>query len=174
VSSSGPEVIPAGTGDVGAAEPTDASSAKTPHMRSAEPTDVATTKAAHVAAAKAAAHVAATKAATTVAAATAAAATGLCTGGNKAAGKQRACQNHHQSSSHDITPFDWADVPPQDLHQMPVRLSETDADVAMVWRWELSPAVSIKFALNNGRRIPIKSERAQIGDRASNGSKCAR
>jgi len=37
---------------------------------------------------------------------------------------------------------------------MSVRLSERDADVAMLWRWELLSAVSIKFSLNN-RRIPI-------------------
>jgi hypothetical protein len=40
--------------------------------------------------------------------------------------------------------------------QMSVRLSETDADVAMVWRWEFSPAVTIKFSLNN-RRIRSKA-----------------
>jgi hypothetical protein len=147
VSSSSPEVIPAETGDVGSAEATDVTAAKA--------TDVTAAKAADVTAAKAAADVATTttKTTTTVAAATAAAA-GLCsTGGNEATGKQRTCQNHHQSSSHDISPFEWADIPPQDLQQMSARLSETDADVVMVWRWQFSPAVSIKFSLNN-RRIP--------------------
>jgi hypothetical protein len=118
-------MIPADTGDVGSAETTDASSAKTSHVSSAETTDVAAAEAAHMAA---------TKATTTVAAATTATA-GLRTGGNEAAGKQRTCQNDHQSSSHEISPFEWADIPPQDLQQKSVRLSETDADVAMVWRW---------------------------------------
>jgi hypothetical protein len=160
VSSSSPEVIPAETGDVG----------------SAEATDVTAAKATDVTAAKAAADVTTTttKTTTTTVAAATAAAAGLCsTGGNEATGKQRTCQNHHQSSSHDISPFEWADIPPQDLQQMSARLSETDADVVMVWRWQFSPAVSIKFSLNN-RRIPIKSERARIGDRASNRSEWAR
>jgi hypothetical protein len=167
VSSSTPEVIPAETGDVGSAEATDVSSAKAADVTAAE-------AAAYVTAAKAAADMPATttKTTTTVAAATAAAAASLCsTGGNEAAGNQRSCQNHHQSSSHEMSPFEWADIPPQDLQQMSARLSETDADIAMVWRWEFSPAVSIKFSLNN-RRIPINCELAQIGDRASKGSKC--
>jgi hypothetical protein len=120
------------------AEASDVATAKATDVSSAKATDVAAAEAAHVAAAKA----------TTVSTATAAAA-GFCTGGNKAAGKQRACQNHYQSSSHDLSPFGWADVPPQDLHQASARLSETDADVAMNWRWEFSPAVSIKFAFSH-------------------------
>jgi hypothetical protein len=155
VSSSSPEVIPAETSDVGSAEATDVTAAKA--------TDVTAAKAADVTAAKAAADVATTttKTTTTVAAATAAAA-GLCsTGGNEATGKQRTCQNHHQSSSHDISPFEWADIPPQDLQQMSARLSETDADVVMVWRWQFSPAVSIKFSLNN-RRIRSKASARRL------------
>src|SRR5216684_876758 len=98
-------VTHAGTTDVGSAEATHVGSAKTPHA--------ASTKATHVAAAKAA---------TMSAAATTAA--GLRTRGSKAAGKQRGCQNHHQSSFHDLSPLEWAGVPPQDLRRMPAHLSE--------------------------------------------------
>jgi hypothetical protein len=138
MTSSDAEVIPAETSDVTSADATDVGSAKASHVASAEAADVATAKATHVTSAKAA---------TTVSAATTAAA-GLCTGGNKAASKQRACQDHYQSSSHDISPLGLADVPPQDLHQMSARLSKTNADVAMVLRWEFSSAVSIKFSFN--------------------------
>jgi hypothetical protein len=167
VASSSSEVITADTGDASSAQATDASSAET----TTKAAHVTAAKAAHMASTKAAAHVTAAKTTATAVAATATAAAGLSTGGNKAAGKQRTCQNHHQSSSHDISPFEWADIPPQDLQQMPVRPSETDADIAIVWRCEFSAAVSIKFSLNN-RRIPTKSERARISDRASNGGKC--
>jgi hypothetical protein len=116
-------VITADAGDVSSAQATDASSAETTDVTAAKPTDVTAAKATDVTTAKAAHVTAAKTTATTVAAATAAtAAAGLCTGGNKAAGKQRSCQNHHQSSSHDISPFEWADIPPQDLQQMSVRL----------------------------------------------------
>jgi hypothetical protein len=57
--------------------------------------------AAHVTATEAAIHVAPAEAAAHMAA-TATAAACLCTGGEKAAGQYRACQNHHYSSSHDI------------------------------------------------------------------------
>jgi len=67
------------------AQASDVISAKTAHM--------AAIKSTHVASAKPATHVAATSASTT---------TSLRTGGKKAPGKQRACQNHHRSSSHDI------------------------------------------------------------------------
>ena len=145
MTSSDAKVIPAETSDVTSADATNVGFAKISNAASAEAADVATTKASNVTSAKAA-HVAATKA-TTVSATTTAAA-GFCTGGNKAAGKQRTCQNHYQSSSHDISPFGWADVPPQDLHQASARLSKTDADVAINWRWEFSPAVSTKFAFS--------------------------
>jgi hypothetical protein len=69
--------------------------AKTTHAISAEAT--------HVATAKAAAHVA--SATTPVSSATATAA-GLRPSGKKAAGKHRACQNHHHSSFHDILLLD--------------------------------------------------------------------
>jgi hypothetical protein len=129
--SSNAEVMPAESSDVTSAEATDVGSAKaadaattkTSDVTSAKATDVAATEAAHVAAAEAA-HVAAAAKSTTVSTATAAAA-GFCTGGNKAAGKQCACQNHYQSSSHDISPLGWADLPPQDLHQMSARLGRT-------------------------------------------------
>jgi hypothetical protein len=110
----------------------------------AEASDVAATKAADVTSAEAA-HVAATKTAAVSAAA------GLCTGGNKAAGKQRTCQNHYQSSSHDISPLGWADVPPQDLRQLPACFSKANADAAMDSRWAFLAVVSIKFAFNQLR-----------------------
>jgi hypothetical protein len=89
---------------VGPAEAADVGSAKA--------SDVTTAEASHMTPAKAAAHVAATATATM---ATTAAAAGLCARGNKAAGEQSCCQNHHQSSLHDLSPLGWADIPPQDL-----------------------------------------------------------
>lgn len=158
MASSSAEVIAADTGDVSSTDAADVRCAKPSDAASAEAASMAAAKATDVSAAEAT-HVAATKT-TAVSAATAAA--GLCAGGNKAAGKQRTCQNHHPSSSHDISPFERADVPPQDLHRMPLRLGETGTDDTMLRRWELSPAVSIKISLNN-RRIAIKSERAATG-----------
>jgi hypothetical protein len=84
-------------------------SAKASHVASSEATHVASAKATHVTTAEAA-HVA--SAATAVSSSTASAA-GLCARGKKAAGKHRACQNHHHSSSHDILLFGWAEFPPQ-------------------------------------------------------------
>jgi hypothetical protein len=78
---------------------TDPSITKAADATTAEATHVATAEAAHVAAE--ATHVTTTKATTHVASSSATAA-GLCTRGEKAAGKHRACQNHHHSSSHDI------------------------------------------------------------------------
>jgi len=120
------DVTHAGTTDVGFAQVTHVGYAKTPHATSANATHVSSTKAAHVASAKAA-HVAAT--ATMPAAAAAAA--GLRTRGSKAAGKQRGCQNHHQSSFHDLSPLEWAGVPPQDLRHALARLSKANADVVI-------------------------------------------
>jgi hypothetical protein len=102
------EVISADAGDVTRAETTDVTSTEA---------DVTSTEATHVTSAKAA-HVAATKAAATMPAA-AATAPGLRTRGNKAAGKQRSCQNHHPSSFHDLSPLEWAAVPPQDIRRTP-------------------------------------------------------
>jgi hypothetical protein len=87
---------------VTSAKTSDVASAKTSHVTAAEAT--------HVTSAEAAAHVAA---AATVSSATATAAAGLCTGGEKAAGKHCTCQNHHHSSSHDILHFIGRDCPPQ-------------------------------------------------------------
>jgi hypothetical protein len=67
-------------------------STKTSNATTAEATHAATAEAAHVTTTEATAHVASS----------AAAASGLCTRGQKAAGKHRACQDHHHSSSHDI------------------------------------------------------------------------
>jgi hypothetical protein len=72
-----------------AAKATHVVSAPTSDVVAAKSTDMTSTKAAHVASTKAA-HVAASASA------------GLCTRGNKAAGKQHTCQNHHRSSSHNI------------------------------------------------------------------------
>jgi hypothetical protein len=74
--------------------------AKTSDATAAKATHLAATKAAtHVTSAKAPAHMAAATA-TVSSAATAAAC--LRTGGKKAAGQHRACQDHHHSSSHHI------------------------------------------------------------------------
>jgi hypothetical protein len=78
----------------------DATSAKAAHVAATKSAHVAATKSTHVASAKPATHVASTSAASTSAAAATTAS--LCTRGKKAPGKQRACQNHHRSSSHDI------------------------------------------------------------------------
>jgi hypothetical protein len=114
------EMIPADAGDMTHAGAAD--------MGSAKATDATFTEAAHVTSAKAA-HVAATKTAATMSAAATAA--GLRTRGNKAAGKQRSCQNHHPSSFHDLSPLQWADVPPQDIRRTLARLNKANADVAM-------------------------------------------
>jgi hypothetical protein len=107
MTSSNAEVIPAEASDATCAEAADATSAEAADVTATKATDVTAAKAAHVAAAEAAAVPAATATA------------GLRTGSNKAAGKQRTCQNHYQSSSHDISPLGWADVPPQNLRQVP-------------------------------------------------------
>jgi hypothetical protein len=109
-----------GSTDVGSTEATDVGSAEATHVTSAEATHLTSAKAAHVAA---------TKAATMTAATTAAA--GLRTCGNKAAGEQRSCQNHHPSSFHDLSPLEWAGVPPQDLRPTLARPNKANADVAI-------------------------------------------
>jgi hypothetical protein len=88
-------------------------SAKAAHVTSAKASHVTSAKATHVTAAKAT-HMAATATATHMAS-TASTAAGLGTRGNKAAGKQCTCQNHHRSSSHNILQLVWADFPPQAL-----------------------------------------------------------
>lgn len=89
------KVIVVHVGNVTGAKATDVASAKTSDVTTAKSTHVTSTKTAHVASAKA-----------THVAAAAAASASLCTRGNKAAGKQCACQNHHRSSSHNILHFD--------------------------------------------------------------------
>jgi hypothetical protein len=107
MTSSDAEVIPAETSDVTSVDATDVGSAEAADVATAEAADVATAEAADVATAEAAdvtaakaTHVTSAKAATTVSATATAA--GLRTSGKKAAGKHRACQYHHHSSSHDI------------------------------------------------------------------------
>jgi hypothetical protein len=92
------KVIVVHVGHVTGAKATDVASAKTSDVTTAKSTHVTSAKATHVASAKAT-HVPPT---TTTVSSSAAAAPSLCTRGNKAAGKQCACQNHHRSSSHNI------------------------------------------------------------------------
>jgi hypothetical protein len=103
--------------------------AETAEVASAEAADVASTKTAHVAAPKAAAHVAPT---TTVSSATAAAGLGI--SGKKAAGKHCTCQNHHNSSSHDILLLESAGSSATGLVRR-WRAPKADANVVMEWRW---------------------------------------
>jgi hypothetical protein len=92
------KVIVVQVGHATGAKATDVASAKTSDVTTAKSTHVTSAKATHVASAKAT-HVPPT---TTTVSSSAAAAPSLCTRGNKAAGKQCACQNHHRSSSHNI------------------------------------------------------------------------
>jgi hypothetical protein len=85
------------------AKASNVASSEASHVTAAEAAHVATAEATHVATAEAAAHVA--SATTAVSSATATAA-GLRPSGKQAAGKHRACQNHHHSSSHDILLLD--------------------------------------------------------------------
>jgi hypothetical protein len=75
--------------------------AKATNVISAKTSDVTSAKATHVTSAKAAHVTSATAAHVATATATSASAS-LGTRGNKAAGKQCTCQNHHRSSSHNI------------------------------------------------------------------------
>jgi hypothetical protein len=97
-------VASAKAADVASAEAADVASAKAADVASAEAADVASAEAAHVASATTT---------TTVSSATAAAAAGLRIRGNKAAGKQCTCQDHHHSSSHDILRLNGRHCPPQ-------------------------------------------------------------
>ena len=99
-------------------------SASTSDAASSEASDAAAAKAAHVASAEAA-HVA--SAATTVSAAATAA--GLRPTGKQAAGKQRACQNHHRTSSHDILLLDRRNF--RHMAQTPAGTGMANAGVAM-------------------------------------------
>jgi hypothetical protein len=93
-------VLVADVRQVACVKATEATSTKTSYATTTEATHVTSTKATHVTTAKSA-HVAATATATATAAAA-----GLCTRGNKAAGKQCARQNHHCSFSHNILHLD--------------------------------------------------------------------
>jgi hypothetical protein len=92
-------VTSAETAHATSADATDATSAEAADVTSAEAADVASAKAAHMASA----------ATTSMSSATSTATSGLCISGKKAAGKHRACQNHHYSSSHDILLWDGRD-----------------------------------------------------------------
>jgi hypothetical protein len=130
------------------ARTTDVGSAEATNVSSAEATNVTSTEATHVAAA--ATHVAAT---TTVSAATAA---GLRARGDKAAGKQCGCQDYHPSSFHELSPLEWAGVPPRDHRPTLARPSKANADVAIVSKMGFWSAVPIKFSVNHrlSRRSP--------------------
>jgi hypothetical protein len=146
------------------AKTSNASGAKTTNMTpakatAAEATHMAATKAAHVA----------TATTTTVSTAAAAAAAGLRARGKKAAGKHRTRKNHHHSFSHDFSPFDWADCPPQG--STGVGLSQQDKrHVAMYGRWDFLLVVSIKFSFNHPDRVPGAYQQRRVCAR-SKGSK---
>jgi hypothetical protein len=139
VTSSGAEVIVVQARHVIAGRAADMICTKTSNTTAIKTADATSTKTTHVAPAEA------THAATMSSTPSASAASGLCTRGKKAAGKHRACQNHHHSSSHDILHLRWADVLPGHCQTL-ARLSEVSANVAMHWRWECLAVVSTKFA----------------------------
>jgi hypothetical protein len=129
------------------AKTSNAPGAKTTNMT---PTKATAAEATHMAATKAA-HVA-TATTTVSAAAAAAAAAGLRARGKKAAGKHRTRKNHHHSFSHDFSPFDWTDCPPQG--STGVGLSQQDKrHVAIYGRWDFLFVVSIKFPFNHPDRV---------------------
>jgi hypothetical protein len=130
------DVISTKTSDATAIKATHVTSAEATHVTSAEATHVASTEAAHVTSAEAASTVSSAAATTTTA--------GLCIRGKQAAGKHRACQNHHHSSSHDILHLKWAGFPPQVQSDVGVS-HQRRANVATVWRWECLFVVSTKF-----------------------------
>jgi hypothetical protein len=123
------EVTVAHARHVTSAKAADVASAKAADVASAKAADVASAKAAHVTSAKAAAHVASAATTTTVPSATAAA--GLRISGNKAAGKQCTCQDHHHSSSHDIFLLGWTEVSAAGHCQTVARPRKANANVAM-------------------------------------------
>ena len=132
-------VIAGRAADMICTKTSNATAVKTADATSTEATHLTSTKTTHVASAEA------THAPTMSSTPSASAAAGLCTRGKKAAGKHRACQNHHYSSSHDILHLRWADIPPGHCQTL-ARLSEVNANVAMHWRWECLAIVSTKFA----------------------------
>jgi hypothetical protein len=122
------------------ADASDAIAAKAAHVTAAEAAHMAATKAAHVASAKSATHVTSTS--TTSSSATAS----LCTGGKKAPGKQRGCQNHHRSSSHDILHLVGRTCRHRPFSDVVLR--KMISNVAMHGRWECLSVVSTKISVN--------------------------
>jgi hypothetical protein len=118
-------------------------SAETAHATSADATDATSAEAADVASAKAAHMASATT--TSMSSATSAATSGLCTRGKKAAGKHRACQNHHYSSSHNILLWDGRDLPPQGL----VRRRRVRGGQMPTSRWTEDEHADLSFPLNS-------------------------
>jgi hypothetical protein len=100
-------------------------SAHARHVTSAEATYMTSAESTHVTSAKAASVASATSMSS------ASATAGLCTRGKKAAGKHGTCQNHHQSSSHDIVLWDGRDFPPQGCSRTLACPNKANADVAM-------------------------------------------
>jgi hypothetical protein len=150
------EVTVAQARHVASAKATDVASAKATDVASAEAADVASAKATDVTSAKAAAHVA------SAAVSSAATAAGLRTGGNKAAGKQCTCQDHHYSSSHDILRLNGRDCPPQGL----VRRPRVPAGKPPASRWVGGENVDPSFPLNSCSIIRIEHP-AQLAPKPS-------
>jgi hypothetical protein len=132
------DVISTKTSDATAIKATHVTSAEATHVTSAEATHVASTEAAHVTSAEAASTVSSAAATTTTA--------GLCIRGKQAAGKHRACQNHHHSSSHDILHLVGRTFRHR-TGRAPACLSKVNVNVAMDWRWKCSFVASTKFVL---------------------------
>jgi hypothetical protein len=113
-------VIAGRAADMICSKTSNATAVKTADATSTEATHLTSTKTTHVAPAEAA------HTATMPSTPSASAAAGLCARGKKAAGKHRACQNHHYSCSHDILHLRWADVLPGHCQTL-ARPSEVDA-----------------------------------------------
>jgi hypothetical protein len=119
------------------AQASDAISAKAAYVAAAKAAHVAAAKAAHMASAKSATHVATTSTSATAS---------LCTRGKKAPGKQRACQNHHRSSSHDILHLVGRACRHRPFSEVVLR--KAISNVAMHGRWECLSVVSTKISFN--------------------------
>jgi hypothetical protein len=135
VTSSGAEVIVVQARHVIAGRAADMICIKTSNATAVKTADATSTKATHLTSTKTT-HVAPAEAAHAAAMSSSASAAGLCTRGKKAAGKHRACQNHHYLSSHDILHLRWADVLPAHCQTL-ARLSEVNANVAIDWTWDV-------------------------------------
>jgi hypothetical protein len=125
--------------DVSSTEAADVDSAKSSDVGSAKAAHVTSTKATHVASAT-----------TTVSAATAAA--GLCTRGNKTAGKQCTRQNHDYSSSHNILRLNGRDCPPLGC----VKRWRVAARQTPMSRWTEGEDMALPFPLNFRSLIRIQ------------------